>query len=464
VRRLAVPRAEAPDVSVLMVTFNAWEWTERALAALVEHTDPFYELIVTDNASEDGTLAGLESVDGATVLRNPANLGFGPAVNQAALHARAPHLLLLNTDALVQPGWLPPLRDILDHEPDVAAVAPRLLHLDGTVQEAGSIVWGDGEVWPYGAGQQADRPEFRFRRDVDYASAACLLVRRSAFVDAGGFDPAFAPAYYEDVDLCLRWWSQGLRVVCQPGSNVSHAGGASTDRHRIASLLARNRPLFESRWRRLLARRPAAPAHWEPRDVLPGRDIRCAERILIVGDFVPDSRQPFLHRLVHDLGRLWPRARITHLALDADGAEEAAPPLLDMGIELAWPGEELEPWLGERRHHYGVVVTTSFAAAMPPVRGLLLSTQPLARSVVVVDGRFDGDAEDAGYRDSMAAADLIVCADRRQRGRVAGIAPSAEVTVIDGGMSEDEQRVALVTALAPLGMTPDVRGYGCVTG
>src|SRR5205807_1108269 len=139
VRRLAVPRAEAPDVSVLMVTFNAWEWTERALAALVEHTDPFYELIVTDNASENGTL---------------------------------------------------------------------------------------------------DRPEFRFRRDVDYASAACLLVRRSAFVDAGGFDPAFAPAYYEDVDLCLRWWSQGLRVVCQPGSNVSHAGGASTDRHRIASLLA----------------------------------------------------------------------------------------------------------------------------------------------------------------------------------------------------------------------------------
>jgi len=224
VRRLAVPRAEAPDVSVLMVTFNAWEWTERALAALVEHTDPFYELIVTDNASEDGTLAGLESVDGATVLRNPTNLGFGPAVNQAALHARAPHLLLLNTDALVQPGWLPPLRNILDHEPDVAAVAPRLLHLDGTVQEAGSIVWGDGEVWPYGAGQQADRPEFRFRRDVDYASAACLLVRRTDAEAVGFFDERYF-MYCEDVDFCAAIRRRGGRVYFTPATDVIHLKG-----------------------------------------------------------------------------------------------------------------------------------------------------------------------------------------------------------------------------------------------
>ena len=104
--RLTVPRAERPEVSVLLVTFNAWEWTARALAALVEHTDPCYEVIVADNASQDGTVEGLAAVEGLTVLRNSDNLGFGPAVNQAALHARAPRMLLLNTDALVRPGWL----------------------------------------------------------------------------------------------------------------------------------------------------------------------------------------------------------------------------------------------------------------------------------------------------------------------------------------------------------------------
>ncbi|HEY0409825.1 MAG TPA: glycosyltransferase family 2 protein, partial [Candidatus Dormibacteraeota bacterium] len=229
-----MPRSERPEVSVVLVTFNAWEWTQRALAALVENTEPCYEVIVADNASADGTLEGLAGVEGITLLRNPVNLGFGPAVNQAALHARARYLLLLNTDALVRPGWLPPLRAILDAEPDVGAVAPRLLHLDGTVQEAGSIVWGDAEMWPYGATQPAERPEYRFRRDVDYASAACLLLRRSAFVDVGGLHPAYAPAYFEDVDLCLSLWDRGLRTVCQPASEVTHAGGASSDRQRLA--------------------------------------------------------------------------------------------------------------------------------------------------------------------------------------------------------------------------------------
>src|SRR5207245_426270 len=162
-------------------------------------------------------------IEGITLLRNPVNLGFGPAVNQAALHARAKYLLLLNTDALVRPGWLPPLRAILDAEPDVAAVAPRLLHLDGTVQEAGSIV----------------------------------------------------------------------------------AGGASSDRRRLAGLLERNRPLFVERWRPLLASRPPSPVHWEPEDVLPGRDLRCADRVLVVGDFVPDARLQRPRALLHSLVEMW---------------------------------------------------------------------------------------------------------------------------------------------------------------
>ena len=190
---LAIPPTDHPELSVVMVTLNAWDWTRRALAALLEHTEAPLELIAVDNASTDGTVAGLEAVEGITLLRNPTNTGFGPAANQGALRARAPLLLLLNTDALVHPGWLPPLRAVLEAEPDVAAVAPRLLHPDGSLQEAGSILWGDAEVWPYGPTGDAAAPEFRFRRDVDYASAACLLLRRSAFVEAGGFDPHTPP-------------------------------------------------------------------------------------------------------------------------------------------------------------------------------------------------------------------------------------------------------------------------------
>jgi GT2 family glycosyltransferase len=438
---------------VVLVTFNAWEWTRQALAALVEHTDPCYEVIVADNASADGTLAGLAALEGVTLLRNPVNLGFGPAVDQAALHARAPYLLLLNTDALVRPGWLPPLRAILDAEPDVAAVAPRLLHLDGTVQEAGSIVWGDAEVWPYGATQPAERPEYRFRRDVDYASAACLLLRRSAFVDAGGLHPAYAPAYYEDVDLCLTLWERGLRTVCQPASEVTHAGGASTDRRRLGALLERNRPRFVERWRTLLASRPPSPVHWEPRDVLPGRDLRCADRVLVVGDFVPDARQPRLDGLLRSLIELWPQARVTHLALDSDGAEASAPPLLEAGVELAWPGDGVGTWLAERRHHYGLVVGASWAAAMPPVVRLLDATQPHAHRALLLDPGFERDLTDEGYAGTVRSAGLLLCGDPEQRDRAARVAPAARLAVLPG---DDHRapgwRAALTAALAPLGM------------
>jgi GT2 family glycosyltransferase len=457
-----VPPAERPEVSVVMVTYNAWEWTERALAALLEHTDPGYELIVADNASSDGTLEGLAAVEGITVLRNPVNLGFGPAVNRAAMHARAPRLLLLNTDALVHPGWLPALTAVLESSPDVAAVAPRLLHLDGTVQEAGSIVWGDAEVWPFGAARPADGPEYRFRRDVDYASAACLLLRRSAFVDAGGFDPVYAPAYFEDVDLCLSLWERGLRTVCQPAAEVTHAGGASTDRTHRSQLLCRNRTRFAARWGALLAERPPSPAHWEPEDVLPGRDLRCSDRMLVVGDFVPDVRQPRLAGLLHGLLELWPQARITYLALDDLDAEQHAPPLLAAGVELAWPGEGLDLWLAQRRHHYGVAVGTSWAAAMPPVRGLLDATQPRAHRALLLDAGFEADLAGEGYREAVRSTRLLLCTDDGQRALAARTAPAAASVVLPGDHYDARWTAALVTGLAPLGMAPTRRG--CSTG
>ena len=459
-RRLSVPRAGAPDVSVLMVTFNAWEWTERALAALVEHTDPCYELIVADNASEDGTLAGLESVDGVTVLRNADNLGFGPAVDLAALHARAPLMALLNTDALVHPGWLPPLRAVLDGHPDVAAVAPRLLHLDGTVQEAGSIVWGDAEVWPYGADQPATRPEYRFRRRVDYASAACLLLRRSAFVDVGGFDPLFAPAYFEDVDLSLRLWSRGLATVCQPASEVTHAAGRSTDRRRRSELLARNRAHFAGRWAGLLAERPRSPVHWEPQDVLPGRDLRCSDRVLLVGDFVPTPDDRRLTALLHGLIELLPQARITYLALDDLDAEMNAPPLLEVGVELAWPGDGLGVWLAQRRHHYGLVLAASWAAAMPPVRPLLDATQPRAHRGLLLEPALEADLAGDAYRDAVHAAGLLLCADDVERDLAARTAPAAAAVVLPDDRDDPCWEPALTAALAPLGMAPPLRS-GC---
>ena len=362
--RTRIPAPARPRVSVVMVTYNAWTWTDRAIGALLAGTDPVYELVIVDNNSQDATVDQLGQLDGARILRNPVNHGFGPAANQGAAAARAPRVVFLNSDALVQPGWLEPLSAVLDAEPDVGAVAPRMLNLDGSLQEAGSILWRDGLVVNYGDTGDPGGAEFGFRRDVDYASAACLMVRRRDFAAVGGFDPVYAPAYFEDVDLCQALWERGMRTVYQPASTVVHARWASTDRSRATALIERNLPLFRDRWRDLLGRRPRRPARLDPRSLLLGRDAPCEDRVLVLADRVPGpdgtSRVDCLAR---DLVRLSPATRVTLFAADATGAAAAAARLLEAGVEVAWSDPGPEAWLDRRQLHYDAVLACGTAAA-----------------------------------------------------------------------------------------------------
>jgi GT2 family glycosyltransferase len=378
---LRVPSTDAPVVSIVIVTFNAWEWTERALQAVVANTDVAYELIAVDNASSDGTADALAGVEGAVVLRNDENRGFGVAAMQGVMRSRAPYVLLLNSDALVEPGYAQPLVEVLDRDADVAAVAARLLHTDGSLQEAGSVLWGDGRADNVGDGDRADAGEYLFRRDVDYASAACMLVRRSAFLDAGGFDPVYHPAYFEDADLCMRWREQGLRVVYQPRSTAVHKRWASTDMGRARELIARNLPVFLDRWRHVLGERPSRPERDDRACVLALRDAECAERVLLITDGVPDGSP-----LVDALRRQLSGQRLTVVFPDSD--QRAVPPgeLADQGVEVITGVGDLPAWLAGRRHHHTAVLVAPEVSA--EIVAALADTQP-ASVVMKVDPTAD---------------------------------------------------------------------------
>ena len=220
-----------PEISVVIVTYGAWTLTERAIASLRAHTGRAYELIIVDNASEDETREQLSKLHDAHVILNDDNRGFGPATNQGAERARGKLLLLLNTDTFVQAGWLEPLLETIG-QPGIGAVIPRYLHPDGSLQDAGTLLARDGTVHVHGDGDDAGRLCYRFRRVIDFGSAACLLIRRSTFELLGGFDANFAPAYYEDADLAMRLRQLGLSVVYEPRSTVTHLryGSGGSDR------------------------------------------------------------------------------------------------------------------------------------------------------------------------------------------------------------------------------------------
>ena len=226
---LHLPDPAQPDVTVIISVRDQFAHTHRCLdSILLNRPEASLEVIVVDDGSTDETVyAALLLSGGIRLLRNGANLGFVASVNAAAAVARGRLLMLLNNDTLVQPGWLDELAGTFAADPAVGVAGSKLLYPDGTLQEAGGIVWRQGMGMNWGRGDDPERPEYCFLRDADYVSGAALMIPRALFQQVGGLSAAFAPAYYEDTDLCFKVRAAGLRVVMQPLSRVTHHEGAS---------------------------------------------------------------------------------------------------------------------------------------------------------------------------------------------------------------------------------------------
>jgi lipopolysaccharide biosynthesis protein/GT2 family glycosyltransferase len=284
--RLALPTSPTPQVSVVLVLHNHAELTFETLRSLVEPLEQVpSEVIIVDNGSSDDTGELCARLDGACIVRNCDNLHFLQGVNQGVVKARGSSLLLLNNDTRIDPDAIRVAHEVLHAEADIGAVGGKIILLDGTLQEAGSIVWRDGTCLGYGRGRDPREAEFQFRRDVDYCSAAFLMTRRALFNDLNGFDGAFAPAYYEETDLCMRIRAAGYRIVYEPRVQVSHFEfGSSSSSEKALGLQRRNRAVFERRHHDILQRRHLTPKSRPLEARMRGQE---KGRILYIDDRVP---------------------------------------------------------------------------------------------------------------------------------------------------------------------------------
>lgn len=249
---LAFAAPQAPKVSIVIPAYNNLTFTLECLAALQACGDlDAAEVIVIDDASSDDSAKVLAKVPGLKLISNPENLGFIRTCNRAASEAGGEFLVFLNNDVQVRPGWLPALLAPFAEETYVGAVAPKMLFPDGRLQEAGARIGVDGAAEMIGLFEDPALPRWNVRREVDYASGACLMVRREVFAQLGGFDLTFAPAYCEDADLCFRLRERGLRVIYEPTSAIVHHLSITANsidsgyKHRLAT---RNQQKFVERW------------------------------------------------------------------------------------------------------------------------------------------------------------------------------------------------------------------------
>lgn len=246
--------SDEPTVSVVVVSYNQWQLTERCLTSLDENSDaPRLEIIVVDNCSRDETPTRLEAwrdqrPGNRYVILNSENRGFACAVNQGLRQAKGEFLVILNNDTIVGPGWARGLRRHLQRDPSIGLICPITNNIGNEAQVA-----LPGRTPPevfqsalaYCLGRSGDT------LSLTIAAFFCVMLSRSVWDRIGELDERFFPGFFEDDDYCLRVRAAGWRIACAEDVFVYHELSASFDREgalRRQEIFERNKRLFEEKW------------------------------------------------------------------------------------------------------------------------------------------------------------------------------------------------------------------------
>lgn len=229
--------AQPPQVTVLIVTWNAWHHVEPCLVSIQESDFRDLEIVVIDNASVDGSADKLEQAfPQVRLIRNSENVGHTRAVNQGFRVARGELILVLDADTESSPNAIGLMVRYLDEHPDIDLVAPRTYNSDGTVQETArnfpsaiSGLFGRQSLLtrlfpgnPFSQRylqRESLNATFPFR--VESVASSCMLLRKSLIDRFGEWDEGY-PGYFVDTDWCYRLMRAGAKLFCVPAARVVH--------------------------------------------------------------------------------------------------------------------------------------------------------------------------------------------------------------------------------------------------
>jgi O-antigen biosynthesis protein len=429
IRPLQFPVYEQPLISIVIPVYNKIEYTFHCLASVLQNSSEVpYEVIVVDDCSSDKTQKVLAKISGIKVIRNAKNGGFIYSCNAGAAAARGEYLLMLNNDTEPQAGWLAALLNTFTDFPDAGMVGAKLLFGNGTLQEAGGIVWRDGSAWNYGRGSDPNRPEYSYCRAVDYCSGACLLLPRADYLALGQFDSHYAPAYYEDTDLAFKVRQAGKQVYYQPNARIVHFEGISNGTDTGGGVKAyqiANHQKFLARWTSVLLthRPPGFLPEWEKERTVYKRVLVMDARVLMPDNDSGSLRMFNVLKVLQDLGY-----KVSFMPINLQYDERYTPMMQALGIECWYlPYQSsIEQHFVQYGASYDVVILSRADIAEPAI-DLALKHSPNARLIFdTVDLHFLRERRSAqlsGSKSEAAAAEL-------RRLQELGIARKAHTTLV----------------------------------
>jgi GT2 family glycosyltransferase len=236
--------------SIVMLSWNAAEYTRIAVESIRAHTRYPHEIVVVDNGSEAPTLAvldELESEHGVRVVRNGRNLGFGQGMNIGMAHARGDVIVILNNDVVVTDGWLEDLVGALETRRTVGCTAPRSNKVAS--EQIVNVQYPDLETMHRFAEERR-----RAQRGRGYVAQRvvgfCLCLDREVIDAVGGFDPLYGIGNYEDDDLCVRVRGAGWQIFVCDDVFIHHFGSVSFKANALdyRALMYANWDAFRAKW------------------------------------------------------------------------------------------------------------------------------------------------------------------------------------------------------------------------
>lgn len=236
-------------ISVIIPTWNKVEFLKQAMESMERNTQWPFEVIVVDNASDDGTqefvLNSNFKMDGQ-YIRNEENKGFAIPNNQGAKVAKGTYLCFLNNDVIVTKGWLTAMMKVFSEEKAVGIVGARLVHPGkGTIQHAGIIEHTSSKMPDHiYFNQPMDYPPAMIRKQYFAVTGACMLVPKALYDEIGGLDEDYWCGW-EDMDFCQKVRRKGYRIYYEPTALVYHYESRTEGRY---SKEGSNFSLYMSRW------------------------------------------------------------------------------------------------------------------------------------------------------------------------------------------------------------------------
>ncbi|TDW96289.1 glycosyltransferase family 2 protein [Dinghuibacter silviterrae] len=222
-------------IAIVILNWNGRSYLEQFLPGVLASAGAAVEVILADNASTDDSVSFVEKTfPTVKVIRNSTNGGYALGYNEALAKVSADYYVLLNSDVEVTPGWLEPLKALMDGDPGIGACQPKILayHDRQSFEYAGAAGgWMDVLGYPFARGRifetcEIDHGQYDSVAPISWASGAALFIRARVFHETGGLDPYFF-AHQEEIDLCWRLQAAGYRLFACPASVVYHVGGGT---------------------------------------------------------------------------------------------------------------------------------------------------------------------------------------------------------------------------------------------